>query len=177
MRYLSLLFVVPLLMFGADPKTKPSAQAERGRELFLKSAKGKPCGTCHTMIGLGTQVGPDLTQIATYAMPRGLVQAMKPTMTETVMVVKPVTGETFAGVLKQKTGETIEVWDVTQNPPVLRTFASKDVESMKRDEKWKHPAALAGYETSEFADIVAFLKWAATGTTKEISLEDIETSK
>jgi hypothetical protein len=56
----------------------------------------------------------------------------------------------------------------------LRKFASKDVESMTRTEKWKHPPATTEYTSQELADIIGFLKWAAIGQTKEVKVADVE---
>ncbi len=159
------------------PRPKPNEQAQRGRKLFLESPKGKPCGTCHTMDGIGASVGPDLTKMATYAMPRGVVVAMRMSMAETVQMVKPVSGPGFPGVLQQKEAENIEIWDLSMTPPTLRTFKAAAIQSMKRDERWKHPPSMAGYDGNELADIVAFLKWAATGSSKTVTVEEVETTQ
>ena len=156
----------------AQQKRPMPAQAQRGHELFLKSSKGIACGTCHSLAGEGTAVGPDLKVLASAATPRGLVMAIRMEMTENVQQVKTPSG-TFSGVEKQKQADQVEVWDLTQTPPVVRTFASKDV-SMTRDEKWKHPPASAGYTSQELADLIGYLKWAATGSQAVVKASDIE---
>jgi mono/diheme cytochrome c family protein len=179
-----LLLLLPFaLMLGAPqdgaskkPRANATDQVRRGRALFLESPKGKPCGTCHTMDGIGASVGPDLTKMATYAMPRGIVVAMHMSLAETVQMVKPVKGSSFAGLLRQKEAENIEIWDLSQMPPVLRTFQAVDIQSLKRDEKWKHPPSVTSYDGRELADLVAFLKWAATGSVKPVTAEEVETS-
>lgn len=148
-------------------------QAERGRELFLKSPKGIACGTCHSIAGVGTNVGPDLKTLASVVPPRGIVAAINMSMAERVQMVKTAEGS-FPGILKQKQGEETEIWDLSQNPPVLKKLPSKDIESMTRDEKWKHPPTTAGYTAQELADIVGFLKWAAAGQTKEVTVDEVE---
>jgi hypothetical protein len=45
---------------------------------------------------------------------------------------------------------------------------------MKANTKWKHPPALAGYTSQELADLIGFLKWAATGTQKEVGPAEVE---
>jgi hypothetical protein len=45
---------------------------------------------------------------------------------------------------------------------------------MTRNDKWKHPPTSAGYSTQELADIIGFLRWAATGDSKEVKVDDIE---
>ena len=83
-----ILIVLSSMVAAAQDSGAMPAQAERGKELFLKSAKGVPCGTCHTLGGAGTAVGPDLKKLASLAMPRGLVMAMQMTITEYVQEVK-----------------------------------------------------------------------------------------
>jgi len=161
------------LSLAAQDKSALTAQAQRGRELFLKSSKGTACATCHSMAGSGTAIGPDLTNMASYAPPRGFVSTMRMSMTEHVVEIKTADGS-FPGIQKQKQGEDLEVWDLSQMPPVLHKLASKDVQSMNRDQKWKHPPASVEYTSQELADLVGFLKWAATGSRKEIKADEVE---
>src|SRR5271169_4795723 len=79
----------------AQSKAPISAQATRGREIFLKSSKGVACATCHSMAGLGTAIGPDLTNMASVP-PHGIVSTMHMSMTEYVQEVKTSEG-TFSG--------------------------------------------------------------------------------
>jgi mono/diheme cytochrome c family protein len=162
------------MLFSAAAQNKPmSKQAERGRELFLNSPKGKPCATCHTMAGLGNAVGPDLKPLASVVPPRGMLMAIKMDMTQNVQEVKTAAGS-FPGILKQKQGDEVEIWDLGQSPPVLRKLASKEILSMARAEKWGHPPTAAGYTSQEMADIIGFLKWAASGSTREVKVDDVE---
>lgn len=160
----------------AQEKAPPTPQTQRGKELFVRSPKGVACGTCHTMAGYGTAVGPDLKLLASLAMPRGLVTAIKMSMTETVQEVKITKGATFPGILKEKTGDSMAIWDLSQMPPKLMTFPAAEV-SLKRNEKWKHPPTAAGYTNQELADIVGFLRWAATGERNEVTVEQIAVSQ
>jgi cytochrome c1 len=161
------------LTLAAQDKSPITAQAQRGRETFSKSSKGTACATCHAMAGNGTAIGPDLTNMASYAPPRGFVSTMRMSMTEHVVEVKTADG-IFPGIQKQKQGDEIEIWDLSQMPPVLRKLAAKDVQSMNRDQKWKHPPAAVEYTSQELADLVAYLKWATTGSRKEIKVDEVE---
>lgn len=162
------------MLFSAAAQNKPlPKQVERGRELFLNSPKGRPCASCHTMAGLGNAVGPDLKPLASVVPPRGMVMAIKMDMTQNVQDVKTASGS-FPGVLKEKQGDEIQVWDLSQSPPALRTLTSKDILSMTRSEKWGHPPTSAGYTSQELADIIGFLKWAADGSVKEVKVDDVE---
>jgi putative heme-binding domain-containing protein len=155
------------------PKPPITAQATRGREQFLHSAKGTACATCHLVDGQGTAVGPDLTDIGSVVGPHGLVGTIKMSMTAYVQEVQTKTNGTFPGIQKQKDGDTLQIWDLSLTPPVLRTLQSSDVTSMKQNDKWKHPPTGAGYTQQELADIIAYLKWAATGSITEVKPSDL----
>lgn len=173
---LSLVLGLAAAFSAAQEKRPPTAQSQRGRELFLKSPKGTACATCHTMDGVGTSVGPDLTRLASIATAHSMVMTIKMTMTNEVMSVKTADGK-FPGILKQKQGDDIEIFDLSKMPPVLRKLTGKQVESMERDVVWRHPPALADYNAQELADIIGFLRWASNGSQKEIKPVDVDDSQ
>jgi len=150
-----------------------AAQIDRGRELFEKSPKGTPCATCHRIGGLGTAVGPDLKDFAGAIGPRAIAQSIQMSMTAYVQEVKTASG-TFPGFVQQKQGDETDVWDLSQMPPVLKKLPSKDILSMANNQTWKHPPATADYTSQELADIIAFLKNAATGSRKVVNTSDVE---
>ena len=158
---------------AAKPRPPITAQARRGRELFLHSPKGTACATCHLVDGQGTAVGPDLTEIGSVVGPHGLVGTIKMSMTAYVQEVQSTINGTFPGLQKQKDGDVLQIWDLSQTPPVLRALKSSEVTSLKQNEKWKHPPAGAGYTQQELAGIIAHLKWAATGSTAEVKPSDL----
>ena len=161
----------------AQDKHALPAQAERGRDLFVKYDKGIACGTCHSLAGVGTAVGPDLKTLGSAVGPHGLVMAMRMTMTAYVQEVTLANGSTFPGMLKQKQGDEMEIWDLSQNPPALRKLTAKEVSSMKGNTTWKHPPASVEYDSKDLADIVGFIKWASTGSAKTIKVDDVEDAK
>jgi len=160
----------------AEEKQPPTPQIQRGRDLFLKSPKGTACATCHYINGAGTAIGPDLTRLASLATVHSMVATIKMTMTNEVQFVKTADGS-FPAMVKQKQGDDIQVWDLSKMPPVLRKLTAKDVTSMDRDTTWQHPPALADYNPQELADIIGFLRWAATGSQKEIKASDVDDSQ
>lgn len=160
--------ILPLLAPGQTNRPPLTPQAQRGQTLFQKSPKGVACGTCHTLGGIGTAIGPDLSKLASAATPRGLVMAIEMTMTAYVQQVKTAKSE-FPGIQKQKVGDSLEIWDLSKLPPTLRTFAADEIRSMRGNEKWVHPPTAAHYEKQELADIIGFLKFASTGLEKEVT--------
>jgi hypothetical protein len=75
--------------------------------------------------------------------------------------------------LKDKLGDRVEYYDLSVIPPVLRTLYAKQIISAERDEVWRHPPAKANYSSQELADVIAYLKFATTGSQKEIISGDI----
>ena len=126
------------------------------------------------MAGLGTAIAPDLTKMATYGSPRSLVATMHMSMTEYVRRVSAKGTASFPGIVKGEQGGEREIWDLSQMPPVLRKFTTDQSVTLERDQKWKHPPASAGYTPQELADIIGFLRWAATGSQKEVPVSEVE---
>jgi hypothetical protein len=158
----------------AQVKTAPmTAQTTRGKELFLHSTKGQACGTCHSIGGVGTAVGPDLKKLASVVGARGLLSTIQMSMTAYVQEYKVKDVGSFPGI--QKDGSNgAAIFDLSKNPPELHEIKPGDIQSQKQNEKWKHPPAAAGYNTQELADLIGWLKYAAIGSTKEIKKDDIE---
>jgi len=161
---------LPILV-GQD-KRPPTAQTQRGHELFLKGSKGFACSTCHQMAGEGTAIGPDLTMMGSQGTPHVIVLTMRMTMTNYVQSFKTASG-TFPGMLKGKQGDDSEIWDLSQMPPVLRKLTSKQITSVERDQTWKHPPSTVDYAPQELADLIGFLRWAATGSDKEVKASEV----
>ena len=174
--YATLVLMLGLQCSSAQVKQSVPPQAQRGQDLFLQSAKGIACGTCHSLNNVGIAVGPDLKTLGSAVGPHGLVMAMHMTMTAYVQEVKLASGVTYPGMVKGKQGDEMEIWDLSQTPPVLRKVSSKEV-SLKANTAWKHPPATTEYTPQEMADIVGFIKWASTGSPKVIKLEDVAEAK
>lgn len=146
-------------------------QAQRGRELFLRSPKGIACATCHEVAGAGTAIGPNLTRLAAVLGPREMALLMVARIKEHVQLVT-VSGQTFAGIQKQRQGEEIEIWDLSRTPPELRKLSA--IESIKPDPGWEHPPREAGYTLNELADVIAYLEWTATGSQKKVKPDEVD---
>jgi len=159
----------------AQVKTPPpvTAQVQRGKELFLNNPTRTACGTCHEMGGVGTAIGPDLRKLASVVGPRGLVSTIQMTMTAYVQEYKTKDLGTFPGIQKEGSSGA-QIYDLSKIPPVLYEVSPGDILSQKQNEKWRHPPARASYAPQELADLIAWLKYAATGSIKEIKSSDLE---
>ena len=65
------------------------------------------------MAGPGTAVGPSLKNIATYALPGGMVVAIRMSSTETVQLVTPHTGPAFRLASSRKQGGAYKFWNLS----------------------------------------------------------------
>lgn len=157
----------------SDNKAAPTPQIQRGRELFTNAKKGVACKTCHSLGGVGTAIGPDLTNMASNGSIHSIVMTMHMTMTEHVYRIR-TNVSSFPGILKQKYGDRVEYYDLGQIPPVLRTLYSNQIVSAERDDKWRHPPAMANYSAQELADVISFLKFVTTGSQQEIATTEVD---
>jgi len=159
-----------LLLADGDGAT---AQIERGRQIFLHSKKGVTCATCHSLEGQGVAVGPDITKLASVVGPRGLVTTIHMTATAYVQEYKLPNGRTFPGIEKAKTAETWDIYDLSKIPAVLVRLKPSDPVTVKTSSDWCHPPTATPYTSEEMADLVAYLKFAATGKAKEIAVSEL----
>jgi mono/diheme cytochrome c family protein len=174
--YIVAISALSLPAVAAEHKVPPTPQIQRGMELFTNSKKGVACKTCHSLGGLGTAIGPDLTNMATNGSVHAIAMTMHMTMTEYVRRVQTRVNS-FPAMLKEKKGDQVTYWDLNEIPPVARTFSSTEIASVDRDEKWKHPPAMAKYTAQELADVISFLKWTTTGAEKEIAPDEVGIGK
>jgi len=167
---IAIALALPLV--AVDLKQPPTAQIQRGRDFFVKSPKGTACATCHQMAGEGTAVGPDLTTMGSMGTVHVIVSTMRMSMTNYVESFKTASG-TFPGMLKEKQKDQTEVWDLSQTPPVLRKLPNSLILKEERDQTWKHPPASVEYTPQELADLIGFLRWASTGSVKEVKASEV----
>jgi mono/diheme cytochrome c family protein len=148
----------------------PTPQIDRGQTLFFAE---KGCGTCHALKGRGTAVGPDLRTLGKIGV-RALVMAIRASRTEYVETVKLKKEGPFAGIKVSESPTTAEYYDLSKSPPELRKIPVADIESRTDNSLWKHPPSEGGYTAAQIADIVAYVRWAATGDKKPVDPADVE---
>jgi putative heme-binding domain-containing protein len=102
-----------------------SAKAEAGKAIFFDLTKAGGCALCHSYNGYGGPVGPDLNGIAKRT-PRDIYQAIvKPTVPNadyTMVSVATADGMSVTGLLKGKTDASVQIYDLSSAPPVLRSL-------------------------------------------------------
>ena len=164
-----MLLTALLLLQAALPP-----QIQRGQAIFMDAEKG--CISCHALKGQGTAVGPDLKLISSLA-PRAIATAMRGTLTQYVQNVKLKNGDTFPampGAKGAKDDKTITLFDLSKTPPEARKMEQAEVESMRNNETWKHPAAVRNYTAEQMADIIAYVRYAGSGNRQAVDPEDVK---
>jgi mono/diheme cytochrome c family protein len=155
-----MVWIALLLAQAAVP-----SQTERGEAAFFDAQKG--CATCHALKGKGTAVGPDLTVIG--KLPAAAISmAARSTVTQYVQVVNLKSKEKFPAYTASKDDQSVTLFDLSKTPPEKKVVAPADIASFAGNDTWKHPPAVAKIGAEQLADIVAYIKYAATGSKKAV---------
>jgi mono/diheme cytochrome c family protein len=171
MKFLHEILGGPLLAgaIAAALSAQPTEQIQRGQKIFFEPAGGVACATCHVLGGKGTAIGPDLTGISRVS-PKAIVTAIKASRTVYVVEVHFKNKTSFPGM---KVSDT-EFWDLKPMPPEKRTVVPAQVDRIVDNANWKHPPEHFEMSAQELADVVAFIKFASHGDTKEISPDQVK---
>jgi mono/diheme cytochrome c family protein len=150
---------------GIGPAAIPSfngpPQAARGHALFFDPPRNN-CAVCHAVGGRGIAIGPDLTALPAKT-PAELTVQIHATHSRHVLTAKLATGEEFPALLAEQNANQVRLYDLTLTPPVMRTFARRDVLSLAQNANWRHEDFAKDYSAAELEDVVVYLRWAATG--------------
>jgi len=159
--------MLTLLVFLLVPaRAATPTQVERGEALFFDAGNG--CSSCHALKGKGTAVGPDLTAISRLS-PAGFAIAIRSTVTQYVQSTKMKSGGgAFPGIAS---GD--QVFDLSKMPPEARG-AKADIGSTSPNSTWKHPPSTRKYTPEQLADIIAYVKYAGTGTKTAVDPDDVK---
>jgi mono/diheme cytochrome c family protein len=159
-----------LAQAAAPAQTATPSQIERGQALFYESAAG--CGSCHSLNGKGTAIGPDLKMVARLS-PAGLAMAIRSTVTQYVQTMKVKSAGTFPGMPPAGDEKTVKVYDLSKMPPEVHEVARADI-SMSPNNNWKHPPSLRKYTNEQLADLIAYVRYAGAGTKTKVDPEDVK---
>jgi cytochrome c551/c552 len=158
-----------IVMMLAQAAVTP--QVDRGEALFFGSPNG--CSSCHLLKGRGTAVGPDLRGIGRLS-PAAITMAVHSTAAQYVQDVKLKSKEAFPAMPGAKDDKTIQLYDLSKTPPELRRIDLADIASMTSTVQWKHPPAVAKPTAQQLADIIAYIRYAVTGTRQPVDPADVQ---
>src|ERR1051326_851372 len=161
------IWVALLMAQSATAQT----QIERGEALFLDSALG--CGTCHSLKGKGTAVGPDLKGIARVS-PAGIAMAVRSTVTQYGQGVKVKAGESFPASPPPPGDQPVKIYDLSKMPPEAHDVQRADIAGTTANNIWKHPPSTRTYTDQQMADIIAYVRYAGTGNKSAVDPDDVK---
>jgi len=148
-------------------------QAGRGHELFFDATRETHCGTCHAVGGRGIAVGPELSPMAAKA-PREFAAKLRSRRSQHVLWVRLKNGETFPALRASQDERSVRLYDLTTPPPVLRSFEPGEIQSLTPYPDWRHDTYAQNLNAEGIADLVAYLRWAASGDKLEVPAAQVE---
>jgi mono/diheme cytochrome c family protein len=146
-------------------------QVDRGQALFLDAATG--CASCHALKGKGTAIGPDLTGIG-HLSAAAIGMAARSTVTQYVEKVELTTKQSFPGFPVKKDEKSATYYDMSKTPPELRTLEKSQITATRGNDLWTHPPAAAKISAENLADIVAYIRYCATGNKSTVDPADVK---
>src|ERR1039458_10169749 len=100
--------------------------------------------------------------------------AARSTVTQYVQVVKLKSGGgSFPAMMGKKDDKSVVLYDLSKNPPEKKEVAPGDIASSSGNDVWKHPPAANKIDAEKLADIVAYIKYATTGSKKAVDPADV----
>jgi putative heme-binding domain-containing protein len=152
-----------------DPKKLPDiaklaklhGNVERGKKFLAATAKNDlQCMKCHTIHGLGGQIGPDLSQIGKKASRENLFESIlypSKAIADQFVTWNIVTkdGKSVSGLLIEETGEHILIRDANGKDTKI---GKKEIDAREKDPKSLMPDNLLAFMTEdELVDMVEYL--------------------
>jgi mono/diheme cytochrome c family protein len=137
------------------PRRNLPPEAQKGRALFYDAIRGfGRCSACHQVDGTGIAVADPIAKV-----PEN-VAALR-ALASPHIVTATAEGSTFPALVLSKGAVQVKLYDLTMQPPVLRTFAASDVRIAERS-NWSHATAMAAYKDAELESILAYLRVAVS---------------
>jgi len=149
------LNIVAYLRSLAAPTTFHDGDATRGRGLFAASG----CANCHRILGLGSRVGPDLSEIGSFRKPTELEQSILDPNAEIRAENRTFTavtrdGKKISGRVINEDAFTVEVIDSHEQ---LGLIERADFREFSFSDKSPMPSFAGKLGGPEVADLVTYL--------------------
>lgn len=139
-----------------------------GRELFFGSGETTNCRVCHTVGGIGSKVGPDLTGL-TAKPAKDILQSITSPHASVAekyaaLAVTLKDGQRFAGLKRDENETTLRLYDTSSLPPVSRAFLKSEIAAPEKLKTSPMPGNYAArYSRQQLLDLVGFLKTTESG--------------
>ncbi len=149
-----------------------------GKSLFFDSSNDWNCGSCHKVGGLGNEVGPSLDKARHKPARELLKDIVVPGVTVEppwqLLKVTTKAGEQIGGLKVEEDTSQLKIYDTGSPPPVLRTLAKDQIETIQVENRSAMPEKYGElYTLKQLLDLIAFLKSGDSAPVSSISLSDL----
>ena len=126
--------------------------------------KAKGCLNCHAVDT--KKVGPAFKDVAAkYKDNQNAVGDLS---------AKLKSGKSFPAMPVAQDDRVVQVYDLSKSPPELRKIERPEITMVSHDGSWKHMARKDAYTNEQLADIVAYIRYAASGSRKPVDPSEVQ---
>jgi putative heme-binding domain-containing protein len=151
-----------------------------GERVFFDSSTGYSCHRCHTFMGTGGRVGPDLTTRVAKLSPREIshrilvVPHRDPDPQYLSIAVTLRDGTRVTGIKARESDDELQFYDTRELPPTLVTFTKTEILSTTKLNGSAMPSDYASrLSLKQLLDLVAFLYKGPSKAERAITFNDL----
>lgn len=154
--------------------------ATAGERVFFDEAQAHSCHGCHTFLGRGARVGPDLTTRLKGKSPREIFQKIVIVPHRSAdpayvsVAIETRGGGRLVGIKAEETDSDLRFYDTSVLPPKVLTLAKADIVSTRPLNASAMPSDYASrLPLQQLLDLVAYLKSGADGKPVSVGFDDV----
>jgi mono/diheme cytochrome c family protein len=139
---------------------KDQGVPESGAKIFFDASRLHGCRDCHSYDKKGGPVGPDLRSLdmTPLAVFRSITQSTPVPADYPAVTLMMRDGTRLSGIRAEESPDTLRLFDVSSDPPVLRTILKVDIANRSAiTDVGIFDHATLGYSKPELLDLSAFL--------------------
>jgi mono/diheme cytochrome c family protein len=139
---------------------KDQGVPESGAKIFFDASRLHGCRDCHSYDKKGGPVGPDLRSLdmTPLAVFRSITQSSPVPADYPAMTLMMRDGTRLSGIRAEESPDTLRLFDVSSDPPVLRTILKADISNRSAiTDVGIFDHATLGFSKPELLDLSAFL--------------------
>lgn len=139
---------------------KDQGVPESGAKIFFDAGRLHGCRDCHSYDKKGGPVGPDLRSLdmTPLAVFRSISQSSPVAADYPAVTVMLRDGKRLTGIRAEESPETLRLFDVSSDPPVLRTIVKAEIANRSAiTDVGIFDHTTLGYSKAELLDLSAFL--------------------
>jgi putative heme-binding domain-containing protein len=150
--------VIAFIRAGFDPNARPVKVGTAAPGKAIVEGKGA-CLSCHRITGVGSRVGPDLSDVGAARAPDGILRSLTDPTSGMMPINRPVRitmkdGRTIAGRRLNEDTFTVQIIDDKER---LHSLEKSNIRSLAVETKSPMPSYAGKLTDAEIADVIAYL--------------------